>query len=159
MYYTQTFVCNTSYYFNWGLKVSLLVLHVSILSSFKQLICNCISHTAMQTLQDKMKSPDEPRRSKADGKNNNWEQENQSDTSHNKSPLISDPWKPCRRHRAVVKGQSGWKIVIIWSILMQSIYLSAAVCNLNQVCSFMLELQFGLTSIWKVIHWLESWTQ
>uniref|UniRef100_A0A3P8UZF6 Chloride channel K n=1 Tax=Cynoglossus semilaevis TaxID=244447 RepID=A0A3P8UZF6_CYNSE len=31
------------------------------------------------------------------------ERENQYETSHYKSSLISDPWKPCRRTRAVVK--------------------------------------------------------
>ncbi|XP_049921345.1 chloride channel K [Epinephelus moara] len=35
--------------------------------------------------------------------NNNWERENQSETAHNKTPLLGDPWKPCRRSRATVK--------------------------------------------------------
>uniref|UniRef100_A0A665X6U1 Chloride channel K n=1 Tax=Echeneis naucrates TaxID=173247 RepID=A0A665X6U1_ECHNA len=34
---------------------------------------------------------------------NNQEQENQSETSHRKSPLLSGPWRPYRRPRAVVK--------------------------------------------------------
>ncbi len=38
--------------------------------------------------------------------NNNWERENQSETSHNKSLLLADPWKPCRRTHAIVRGQS-----------------------------------------------------
>ncbi|XP_037540454.1 chloride channel K [Nematolebias whitei] len=32
------------------------------------------------------------------------EQENRSETSHNKVPLLLNPWKPCRRTRTTVKG-------------------------------------------------------
>ncbi|XP_040009410.1 chloride channel K [Xiphias gladius] len=48
-----------------------------------------------------MKSVDETPGSETE--NNNQERENQSVTSHNRSLLLSDPWKPYRRHRAIVK--------------------------------------------------------
>lgn len=53
-----------------------------------------------------MKSLDEAPGSEIIGENNNREPESQSETSHNKSPLLADPWKPCRRSRATVKGQT-----------------------------------------------------
>lgn len=59
-----------------------------------------------QTLEDKMKSLDESPGGESDGENNGQHQEHQSLTSHNMSPLLSNQWKPFRRHRAIVKGQS-----------------------------------------------------
>eukprot|EP00064_Thunnus_orientalis_P013849 superscaffoldBa00002317_g13890 len=50
-----------------------------------------------------MKSLDEAPGRETSRENNNWQRENQSDTSHNKSPLLADPWKPCRRSRGIVK--------------------------------------------------------
>ncbi|XP_071331062.1 chloride channel K [Trachinotus anak] len=50
-----------------------------------------------------MKSLDKAPGSEIDGESNNQEQENQSEASHNKSPLLSDPWKPYQRPRAIVK--------------------------------------------------------
>ncbi|KAI3357123.1 hypothetical protein L3Q82_015591 [Scortum barcoo] len=35
--------------------------------------------------------------------NKDWERENQSEASHNKSLLPADPWKPCLRTRAIVR--------------------------------------------------------
>ncbi|XP_034550964.1 chloride channel K [Notolabrus celidotus] len=50
-----------------------------------------------------MKRLEEAPGSETEGKNNNWEEENQSGTSHNTSLLLTDRWKPCRRTRAAVK--------------------------------------------------------
>ena len=59
-----------------------------------------------QIFQDKMKSLDKTAGSETIGMNNQ-ERENQSETSHNQSLLLADPWKPCQRSRATVKGQTG----------------------------------------------------
>lgn len=48
-----------------------------------------------------MKSSDETPASEVGGEYNNHQRENQSET------LLANPWKPHRRVRVVVKGQSG----------------------------------------------------
>lgn len=53
-----------------------------------------------------MKNLEEALGTETDEENNNQEREDQSETFHNKSPLLSDPWKPCQRPRAIVKGQT-----------------------------------------------------
>ncbi|KAK2897908.1 hypothetical protein Q8A73_014288 [Channa argus] len=50
-----------------------------------------------------MKNLDEGPERGADVENNNQGGENQSETCHNRSPLLSDPWKPYERPRAIVK--------------------------------------------------------
>lgn len=67
---------------------------------------DCINHTTTQTFQDKMKSLDEAPGSETVRQSNNGERENQSDTSHNQSLLLAAQMKPCRRTRAIVKGQT-----------------------------------------------------
>ncbi|KAL3063755.1 hypothetical protein OYC64_000149 [Pagothenia borchgrevinki] len=62
-----------------------------------------ILQTIRTTLHNKMKSLDEAAGIEIIGENNNRERENQSETSHNKSPLLADPWKPWRRSRATIK--------------------------------------------------------
>lgn len=53
-----------------------------------------------------MESLDEAPGNETVRQNNNREGENQSETSHNKTLLTADPMKPCRRTRAIVKGQT-----------------------------------------------------
>lgn len=52
-----------------------------------------------------MKASEESAGSENASKNHKWDGENQFETSHNRRPLITDPVQPCRRTRAVVKGQ------------------------------------------------------
>lgn len=59
----------------------------------------------MQMFQDAMKSSEGSPRSENVSRNNERDGENQSETSHNRSLLITDPVQPCRRTRAIVKGQ------------------------------------------------------
>lgn len=60
-----------------------------------------------ETSQDKMASLGEAPGSKTVRQLSSWEEENQLETSHNKSLLIAEPVKPCQRARAIVKGQTG----------------------------------------------------
>nr|XP_014267261.2 chloride channel protein ClC-Kb [Maylandia zebra] len=99
-----------------------------------------------------MKSPDEPRRSKVDGENNNWEQENQSDTSHNKSPLLSDPWKPCRRHRAVVKELLLKLRCCLGTVCGIEWYGYAALGILTAILSFLMDL--SVAKLLRAHQWL-----
>lgn len=60
----------------------------------------------MQIFLDTMKgSGESPERENVSG-NSKWDGENQFETSHNRSLLITGPVEPGRRTRAVVKGQS-----------------------------------------------------
>ncbi len=56
--------------------------------------------------QAQMKSLDQTPGSEPTRQSNNWERENQSETSHNKSPLLAAQMKPCRQTRTIVKGQT-----------------------------------------------------
>ncbi|KAM7404367.1 hypothetical protein PAMP_011719 [Pampus punctatissimus] len=83
---------------------------------------------------------------------NNWEQENRSDTSHNKSPLLADPWKPCRRSRVFVKECllklrccSGTVCGIEW-------YGYAALGILTAILSFLMDL--SVTKLLRAHQWL-----
>ena len=52
-----------------------------------------------------MKTSEESPGSENVNRNHKWDGENQFETSYNRRPLITDPMQPCRRTRAVVKGQ------------------------------------------------------
>ncbi|KAM7410953.1 hypothetical protein PAMA_021087 [Pampus argenteus] len=83
---------------------------------------------------------------------NNWEQENRSGTSHNKSPLLADPWKPCRRSRVFVKecllkltSYSGAVCGIEW-------YGYAALGIFTAILSFLMDL--SVTKLLRAHQWL-----
>ncbi|CAI5646860.1 unnamed protein product [Oreochromis niloticus] len=99
-----------------------------------------------------MKTPDDSRRSEADGENNNREQENRSDTSHNKSPLLSDPWKPCRRHRAVVKELLLKLRCCLGTVCGIEWYGYAALGILTAVLSFLMDL--SVAKLLRAHQWL-----
>ncbi|XP_030589953.1 chloride channel K isoform X2 [Archocentrus centrarchus] len=99
-----------------------------------------------------MKSLDESRRSEAGGENNNQEQENQSDTSHNRRPLLSNPWKPCRRHHAVVKG---WLLKLrccLVTVCGTEWYGYAALGILTAILSFLMD--FSVAKLLRAHRWL-----
>lgn len=60
-----------------------------------------------ETSQGKMESLGEAPGTKTARQLSSREEENQLETSHNKSLLIAEPRKPCQRTRAIVKGQTG----------------------------------------------------
>lgn len=66
----------------------------------------CSDKTIMQIFQDTMKTTEESPWCENVSQNQKWDGENQFETSHNRRPLITDRIQPCRRTRAVVKGQS-----------------------------------------------------
>lgn len=59
----------------------------------------------MKIYQDTMKSSEESPGSENVSQNNKRDEENQFEVAHNRSLLITDPVQPCRRTRAIVKGQ------------------------------------------------------
>lgn len=61
----------------------------------------------MKIFQDTMKSLEESPGSENVSQNNKRDEENQFEAPNNSSLLIPDPVQPCRRTRAVVKGQPG----------------------------------------------------
>lgn len=59
----------------------------------------------MQITQETMEISEESAGSENVSRSHKWDEENRFETSHNRRPLITDPVQPCRRTRAVVKGQ------------------------------------------------------
>ncbi|KAF0036753.1 hypothetical protein F2P81_012065 [Scophthalmus maximus] len=71
-----------------------------------------------------MKSLDEAPGSERDRESKNPERGNRYETSHYKSALLSDPWKPCRRPRAIVKGSGIPEVRTMLSGIEMPHYLS-----------------------------------
>ncbi|KAK5863224.1 hypothetical protein PBY51_000270 [Eleginops maclovinus] len=87
-----------------------------------------------------MKSLDEVPGSGIIVENNNLDQENQSETSHNKSPLLADPWKPCQRSRATAKE---WLLKLrccLGAVCGIKWYGYAALGVLTAILSFLMDL-------------------
>ncbi|XP_067447684.1 chloride channel K isoform X2 [Thunnus thynnus] len=106
----------------------------------------------MQTFQDKMKSLDEAPGRETSRENNNWQRENQSDTSHNKSPLLADPWKPCRRSRGIVKE---WLLKLsccLGTVCRIEWYSYAALGILTAILSFLMDL--SVAKLLRAHQWL-----
>uniref|UniRef100_A0A7N9ARN4 Chloride channel K n=1 Tax=Mastacembelus armatus TaxID=205130 RepID=A0A7N9ARN4_9TELE len=88
-----------------------------------------------------MKNLDETPRSERNTENNCQEEENQLETSHNKSPLLSDSWKPYQRPRAIVKAVCGME----W-------YGYAALGILTGFLSFLMDL--SVSKLLRAHQWL-----
>lgn len=78
-----------------------------------------------------MKNLDKDCGNETDGQSNTREPENQWETSHNKSPLLSDAWKPYQRPRAIVKGQTEVEKSLDSDQCGANQYMTAAVCQKN----------------------------
>ncbi|XP_060914361.1 chloride channel K [Labrus mixtus] len=99
-----------------------------------------------------MKSLDESPGSEATEKNEDWERENQSETSHNKTLLLPDRWKPCRQTRATVK-ECLWKLsCCLGSVCGMEWYCYAALGILSATLSFFIDL--SVTKLLKTHQWL-----
>ncbi|XP_053173338.1 chloride channel K [Scomber japonicus] len=99
-----------------------------------------------------MKRLDETPRSEANRENNNWERENQSDTSHNNSPLLADPWKPCRKSRGFIKE---WLLKLrcfLGTVCRIEWYGYAALGILTAILSFLMDL--SVTKLLRAHQWL-----
>ncbi|XP_042348607.1 chloride channel K [Plectropomus leopardus] len=99
-----------------------------------------------------MKSLDEAPETEIIRENNNWEPENQSETSHNKSLLLADPWKPCRRSSATVKG---WLLKLrccLGTVCGMEWYSYAALGILTAILSFLMDL--SVTKLLRAHQWL-----
>ncbi|XP_045912443.1 chloride channel K [Micropterus dolomieu] len=84
--------------------------------------------------------------------NVNWEPENQSETSHNKSLLLADTWKPCRGTRAIVKG---WLLKLrccLGAACGMEWYGYAALGILTAILSFLMDL--SVTKLLRAHQWL-----
>ncbi|KAM8863202.1 chloride channel K isoform 2-T2 [Spinachia spinachia] len=104
------------------------------------------------TLQDRTKSPEEPAGSQTVGENNDWKQGNQSDTSCDRILLQDDPWKPCQRSRATVKG---WLLKLrtcLGTVCGIEWYGYAALGISMAILSFLVDL--SVTKLLRAHHWL-----
>uniref|UniRef100_A0A3B4TEW5 Chloride channel K n=1 Tax=Seriola dumerili TaxID=41447 RepID=A0A3B4TEW5_SERDU len=90
--------------------------------------------------------------SETDGGSNNQERENQSEASHNKSPLLSDPWKPCRQPRAIVKECLLQLRCCLGAVCGMEWYGYAALGILMAFLSFLMDL--GVTKLLTAHQWL-----
>ncbi|KAK2851110.1 hypothetical protein Q5P01_007386 [Channa striata] len=84
--------------------------------------------------------------------NNNQEGENQSETSHNRSPLLSDPWKPYQRPRAIAKE---WLLKLrccFGSVCGMEWYGYAALGILTAFLSFLMD--FSVLKLLNAHQWL-----
>lgn len=78
---------------------------VNFASHYNQGTCFFSGKTKMQIFQDTMKTSEESPGSENASRNHKWDRENPFEAPHDRRPLITDPVQPCRRTRAVVKGQ------------------------------------------------------
>uniref|UniRef100_A0A3Q3J1J2 Chloride channel protein n=1 Tax=Monopterus albus TaxID=43700 RepID=A0A3Q3J1J2_MONAL len=88
----------------------------------------------------------------ADQENNNAEPENQSETSHNKSPLLPDSWKPYQQSRAFVKG---WLLKLrccLGAMCRMEWYGYAALGILTAFLSFLMDL--SVAKVLRAHQWL-----
>ncbi|XP_008293499.1 chloride channel K [Stegastes partitus] len=95
-----------------------------------------------------MNSWDESPGSETDGNN----KENQPETSHNKSRLLSEPWKPCRQPRAAVKE---WQLKLrscLGTVCGMQWYGYAALGVLTAILSFIMDL--SVTKLLRAHQWL-----
>ncbi|KAM9350559.1 chloride channel K [Symphorus nematophorus] len=99
-----------------------------------------------------MKSLDETPGSETIRQNNNWERENRSETSHNKSLLLADPMKPCRRTRAVVKECLLKLRCCLGAVCGMEWYGYAALGILTAILSFFMDL--SVTKLLRAHQWL-----
>ncbi|XP_076597665.1 chloride channel K [Chaetodon auriga] len=83
---------------------------------------------------------------------NNQERENQSATSHYKSPLLADPVKPCQRSRAAVK-EWLWKLTrCLGTVCGMEWYGYAALGIFTAILSFLMDL--SVTKLLSAHQWL-----
>ncbi|XP_036958651.1 chloride channel K isoform X2 [Acanthopagrus latus] len=102
--------------------------------------------------EDKIKRPDRAPGSETVRQTVDWEPENQSETSHNKSLLFADPMKPCRRTRAVVKE---WLLKLrccLGAVCGMEWYGYAALGILTAILSFLMDL--SVTKLLRAHRWL-----
>ncbi|XP_029291807.1 chloride channel K [Cottoperca gobio] len=97
-----------------------------------------------------MKSLDEAPGSESVRENNNWERENQSETSHNK--ILSDPWKPCRRSRATVKECLVKLSCCLGAVCGMEWYGYAVLGILTAILSFLMDM--SVTKLLRAHQWL-----
>ncbi|GLD51558.1 chloride channel protein ClC-Ka [Lates japonicus] len=99
-----------------------------------------------------MKNLEEALGTETDRESNDQEREDQSETSHNKSPLLSDPWKPCRRPRVIVKE---WLLKLsccLGAVCGMQWYGFAALGILMAFLSFLMDL--SVTKLLRAHQWL-----
>uniref|UniRef100_A0A7N8WXD8 Chloride channel K n=1 Tax=Mastacembelus armatus TaxID=205130 RepID=A0A7N8WXD8_9TELE len=99
-----------------------------------------------------MKNLDETPRSERNTENNCQEEENQLETSHNKSPLLSDSWKPYQRPRAIVKE---WLLKLrccLGAVCGMEWYGYAALGILTGFLSFLMDL--SVSKLLRAHQWL-----
>ncbi|XP_041656163.1 chloride channel K [Cheilinus undulatus] len=99
-----------------------------------------------------MKSLDESPESGTAEENNYWERENQSETSHNKTLLFTNQWKPCRRTRATVKECLLQLRCCLGSVCGMEWYSYAALGISTATLSFFMDL--SVTKLLKTHQWL-----
>ncbi|XP_071402689.1 chloride channel K [Centroberyx affinis] len=98
-----------------------------------------------------MKSLDEAPGSETMGVKNR-EQENQWETSHNESPLLDDPRKPCQRSRAFVKECLLKLRCVLGAVCGMEWYGYAALGILTAILSFFMDL--SVTKLLRAHQWL-----
>ncbi|XP_070694983.1 chloride channel K [Pempheris klunzingeri] len=86
------------------------------------------------------------------GENNDWERENLSETSHHESLLLADPWKPCRRTRAIVKECLLKLRCCLGRVCGMEWYGYAALGVLTAILSFLMDL--SVTKLLRAHQWL-----
>ncbi|AWP09321.1 Chloride channel protein isoform 2 [Scophthalmus maximus] len=99
-----------------------------------------------------MKSLDEAPGSERDRESKNPERGNRYETSHYKSALLSDPWKPCRRPRAIVKE---WLLTLrccLGAMCGMEWYSYAALGIVMAFLSFLMDL--SVTKLLSAHQWL-----
>ncbi|XP_040908182.1 chloride channel K [Toxotes jaculatrix] len=99
-----------------------------------------------------MKNLDKVTWSETGRESNNQEQESQLETSHNRSALFSDPWKPYQRPRAIVKE---WLLKLrccLEAMCGMEWYGYAALGILMAVLSFLMDL--SVTKLLRAHQWL-----
>uniref|UniRef100_A0A8C4GML9 Chloride channel K n=1 Tax=Dicentrarchus labrax TaxID=13489 RepID=A0A8C4GML9_DICLA len=84
--------------------------------------------------------------------NHSSERENLSETSHNKSLLLAEPWKPCRRTRAIVKEWLMKLISCLGTVCGMEWYAYAALGILTAILSFLMDL--SVTKLLTAHQWL-----
>uniref|UniRef100_A0A672GVE8 Uncharacterized protein n=1 Tax=Salarias fasciatus TaxID=181472 RepID=A0A672GVE8_SALFA len=86
------------------------------------------------------------------GEKNSGETESPSEPSHNDSPLLWDPWKPCRRPRAFVKERLLRLRVCLGTLCGMEWYAYAALGILTAVLSFLMD--FSVSKLLRAHQWL-----